>query len=248
MLNDIQNHTKISDDNNERNMNKQNSLSSFLPRLLEEYKEKSRPTPDDFSCANRSQPRLRSEQLTSSVLFDPSCASIDEMIRKSADDKYQQYQQEHHHEIAGVASVVSDNAKIPTTPLRQWSASRHSSEGYEDDKREISDSEINYDDDDLGTAAQMLRGENRESIEDHVHNNSDKEEGPTFLSFPRVTKRSNSFDPRRSVIGTTKNKFEKLRDHRSYRWSPDGVANLRLSSAPACVDNLPKQYARRPSL
>jgi hypothetical protein len=200
-------HNYDSNNNGTRIMNDKTLLSSFLPRLLEEYKEKLRPDNADFPLAESCQRRKRSEQLP------PSFGSPSK----------------------GKFSVVSDNARMPTAPLRKRSASYYSSGDDEVDMRDNSVCE--HDDDDESRFESSYDFES----ESFMHS-----------SFPPPFRRSKSFHVRRPHV-------DKLQqDHKLQRWSPHGMSlsstiqplrTPRFSGATdACVDVLPKRYARRPSL
>lgn len=251
-IQDKNNRTCINDSesNIRMNNNKAVILSSSLSSVVEEYEEK-RNSP----LSDRSQRRKRSVQQPPS---SPSCGyscnvnKNDTKVNSSSNDGTKQTHRSRHHHTKAVH--VSDNAKMAAIPLRKWSARLQKYEAdYDDiDKRDLSATEIETDDDDdFGLAVQ-----NRDSVDDHDHCDDAEQEdiGLPKSSFLTEFRKSESFVLRKHVVfadetNAANKHSDKLQDH---RWSPYGgpppSAMQRLPGATACVDDLPKQCKRRPSL
>ncbi len=194
-------------------MDRKTSLSSFLPLLLEEYQHNRQPCipespinePTKVNTSSLASP-LNGPSFTSNNKPTPSCNDL--------------------HKKPTKFSVVSDNAKIPTTKLRERSGSLQFSDT--DDKRELSHSEIEYD----GNSDVENRG--RETIE-----GNENEKIHPVLSFLKEPRMKNA---------TMKNQIYRLKEHD--RWSAHGsFSSIQgLSTATTSVDQLPKKCMRRPSI
>lgn len=120
-------------DHHERSMNRKTLLSSFLPPLLEECQHNRQAHIVESKRIN--EPSTSSKQSLSSPLKGSSCTSKNEitLFRNDLQD------------VPTKFALVADNAKIPTTRLRERSGSLQISDVGTDDKRELSLSEIEYD-------------------------------------------------------------------------------------------------------
>ena len=134
-------------DHHERSMNRKTLLSSFLPPLLEECQHKRQPHIVESKRIN--EPSEANKQSLSSPLNGPYCTSKNEFTLFDNDLQ----------DIPTNFAVVSDNAKIPTTRLRERSGSLQISDDGTDDKRELSLSEIEYD------GSSDVENQGRETIE-----------------------------------------------------------------------------------
>ena len=199
-------------------MNRKTSLSLFLPLILEEYEENRQPKSDDSPRDGRKKSEYL--QSLSRPYIGSISASSDQLIFGS-DELY------HRQTTSGIVSVVSDNAKIPTTRLREQSGSLQTSDDSSDDKRESSLTEFEDDD-----------SKNRDMAE------VDNEE-PLLPQFPDDSRRRN--DVPWMSNDSAENKIDELQDH---RWSAHcSFSSIQgLPGAMARVDHMPKKGTRRPSV
>ena len=209
---------------NDFKMNQKTLLSSFLPPVLEEYEEKRNPGGGFNSHRNDRRPILHQQpqpQPLSPHVSASSCSLIEKRIGEN--DKVC-----HRQVKPGKISLVSDNAKIPTTRLRERSGSLQFSDNGKDDKRQSSSSSFDYD-----HSSTSLMDYSRDLAE-----SDDDIEECLYTSILTDSQRRDSFrrwSPK-LVVG---NKNDKPLDH---RWSAHGS----FSSIPS-VDHTPKKYTRRPS-
>ena len=205
-------------DHRERSIDRQTSLSSFLPLLLEEYKNNRQPL--DVESATNERHKVKTQSI-SSPLKALSCDSNHELLiclDKSCD----------RPDLLRTVSVISDNAKIPTTRLRKRSGSLQVSDEGTDDKREASLSEIECD------CNHDIDDQVREAMEDST--------------IEKLSLESLFFE-NSSMPNVFANKTV-CRLHEYDRWSPhSSFSSIQgLPTTSISVDELPKKCVRRPSL
>ncbi len=215
--------TSIND--NDFKMNQKTSLSSFLPLVLEEYEEKRNPSVIDSHQNGR---KTISEQ---QPLPSPRCTGLSS---SSSEKRCVEQSKLCHLQVKpGKISLVSDNAKIPTTRLRERSGSLQFSDNGKDDKRQSSSSTFDYD-----HSSTSLMDYNRDMAE-----SDDDMEEYSYSSILTDSRKKDSFR-RWSSNTSVSNKPLDL------RWSAHGSFSSipGLEGATASVDHTPKKCTRRPSL
>jgi len=210
-------------DNNDdgRRIHGGNMLSSFMTNLLDEVSEKWQPAGIDTSP-------------TATTARNTFPISQKLATRQSRLLPISSYNHCYNQTTARNLSVVADNAKIPSSPLRRRNAALHNA--VKDDRREMSASSIESDD----VSGTDIQG--REAVEDNCN---DSEEIVTHSSLATILRKSHSSVDLRRHIFEAKSDIMKLRDDQPCRWSPDGLSQSSRQKHGACE---PKRYIRRPSL
>lgn len=206
-------------------MNQKTLLSSFLPLVLEEYEEKRKP--GVVHSPRHGQRTVVQQQSSFSRSAESTHSLCDNRIREND-------QECHHQEIPGKVSLVSDNAKMPTTRLRERSGSLQFSDNGKDDRRQSSSSTFDFDYD---HSSSSILDPNRDSAA------RDDAEELFFASLLSYSGRRDSFRKFSSNMAAD-NRNDKPLDH---RWSAHSSFSS-IQGLPISVDHVPKKYMRRPSL
>eukprot|EP00534_Pseudo-nitzschia_fraudulenta_P018480 CAMPEP_0201279372 /NCGR_PEP_ID=MMETSP0853-20130426/60632_1 /ASSEMBLY_ACC=CAM_ASM_000640 /TAXON_ID=183588 /ORGANISM="Pseudo-nitzschia fraudulenta, Strain WWA7" /LENGTH=273 /DNA_ID=CAMNT_0047587751 /DNA_START=186 /DNA_END=1007 /DNA_ORIENTATION=- len=241
--------------------NKNSSLSTFLPRLLEEYNERLNCISIPESPGSVRSQRLRTSPPKRDCSPRSCCSSVSsgESIAESIAEILLS-----QGTVTNKVSLVSDNAKIPAPHLWRWhSTPRH----FGDDGGEA---EMTSRDKNKNCACIIsltdgaLHGPGVDAMpflrEKENRDDADGVGTEVLLSSPSF-ERTNSNSAKFIVARPLKSKSERLQHHRLCRWSPDGSSYLYTNSTIqqqelrelrptgiACMDGLPKRYSRRPSL
>ena len=209
---------------NECKMNQKTLLSSFLPLVLEEYEERRKP--GVVHSPRNAQKTVVQQQSSFSRYAEPTHSLCDDCIRGND-------QESHHKAIPGNVSLVSDNAKMPTTRLRERSGSLQFSDNGKDDRRQNSSSTFDFD-------------HSSSSILDHNRDSAASDDDAEEFFFAPLSASSGRRDSflRFSQNLAADNRIDKPLDH---RWSAHSSFSS-IQGLPMSVDHVPKKCARRPSL
>lgn len=207
-------------------MNQKTLLSSFLPLVLEEYEERRKP--GVVHSPRNVLKTVEQQQSSFSRHVESTHSLCDDRIRGND-------QESHHQAMPGNVSLVSDNAKMPTTRLRERSGSLQFSDNGKDDRRQSSSSSFDFDFDHSSS-----------SILDHNRDlaaSDDDADGFFFAPLLAYSGRRDSFRPFLPNLAAD-NRIEKPLDH---RWSAHSSFSS-IQGLPISMDHVPKKCARRPSL